>query len=174
MQNPEVFEGTTLQDLLKEIHSLAEQRRIQITTVMDVLAKLITNTNDAAVIAPLVKDYMDVNVRSDEALVKIATIKQRLMAAEKLAGGGGGDILTDEEKDSLLTNLREAEKQAEEEAEETLSVVLENRGDIDQDIAALTSNITKVVNKMSEYMLAHLEEFRERGTLTDIPPFFEY
>ena len=37
-----------------------------------------------------------------------------------------------------------------------------------------TSNITKVFNKMSEYMQQHLEEFQERGTITDTPPFFEY
>lgn len=153
MQNPEVFEGTTLQDLLKEIHSLAEHRRTQITTVMDTLAKLITNVNDAAVIAPLVKDYMDVNVRSDEALVKIATIEQRLIAAEKLAGPGGNEFLTDEDKENLLANLREAEETAGKEALEALSVTLEKRVDIDVDLATL--------NKKTEEAIAELMESDE-------------
>lgn len=37
-----------------------------------------------------------------------------------------------------------------------------------------TSNITKVVNKMSEYVQQHLEEFWDRGTITDAPEFFQY
>ena len=150
MQNPEVFEGTTLQDLLKEIHSLAEHRRNQITTVMDTLAALITNVNDAAVIAPLVKDYMDVNVRSDEALVKIATIEQRLIAAEKLTSSGDSDLLSDDEKESLLNNLRETQEQAGKEALETLSSTIEKRVDIDEDLAAL--------NKKTEDAIAELME----------------
>ena len=37
-----------------------------------------------------------------------------------------------------------------------------------------TSNITKVVNKMSVYVKAHMEEFRDRGTITDHTEFFTY
>ena len=146
MQNPEVFEGTTLQDLLKEIHSLAEHRRNQITTVMDTLAKLITNVNDAAVIAPLVKDYMDVNVRSDEALIKIATVQQRIMVAEKLAHSGGSDLLTDSEKEDLLASIREEQTQADRDVLETLAVTIEKRLDIDQDLAALNKKAEKAID----------------------------
>ena len=37
-----------------------------------------------------------------------------------------------------------------------------------------TSNITKVVNKMSVYIKAHMEEFRDMGTITDHAEFFTY
>jgi hypothetical protein len=37
-----------------------------------------------------------------------------------------------------------------------------------------TSNITKVVNKMGEYIQDHLHEYKNRGTVTDIPPYFTY
>lgn len=37
-----------------------------------------------------------------------------------------------------------------------------------------TSNITKVVNKMSEFVQQHLEEFWDRGTITDASKFFQY
>lgn len=37
-----------------------------------------------------------------------------------------------------------------------------------------TSNITKVVNKMSDYMKAHTEEFRDHGTITEHSKYFTY
>ena len=37
-----------------------------------------------------------------------------------------------------------------------------------------TSNITKVVNKMSVYMKSHLAEFRDQGIITDHTEFFTY
>jgi hypothetical protein len=37
-----------------------------------------------------------------------------------------------------------------------------------------TSNITKVVNKMSGYMKSHMGEFRDHGTITDHAEFFTY
>jgi len=37
-----------------------------------------------------------------------------------------------------------------------------------------TSNITKVVNKMSEYVVAHRAEFRDKGTITDQSQYFIY
>jgi len=37
-----------------------------------------------------------------------------------------------------------------------------------------TSNITKVVNKMSVYVKSHMKEFQDRGTLTDQAEFFAY
>ncbi len=150
MENPEVFEGTSFQDLLQEIHSLAGSRRKQITTVMDTLAKLITNINDAAVIAPLVKDYMDVSVRSDEALVKIATIKQRLMSAEPGSSTGGSDVLTDEEKDAIIASVRELEEESNKDALKELAVTIEARTDIDTDLAELNKQASEVLTNMAE------------------------
>jgi len=37
-----------------------------------------------------------------------------------------------------------------------------------------TSAITKVVNRMSEYMTRHLNEFKEHGTITDHSEYFTY
>lgn len=37
-----------------------------------------------------------------------------------------------------------------------------------------TTAVTKVVNKMAEYVEQHLREFRKTGTLTELPPYFRY
>ncbi len=37
-----------------------------------------------------------------------------------------------------------------------------------------TSHITKVVNKMSDYMMEHLREYRDSGMIVDETEFFAY
>ena len=117
-KNPVVFEGTHFQDILKEIHTHAAAKRGQIKDLMDTLAQMIKTPHEAAIIAPLVKDYLDVAVRNDEHLVKIAAIVQRLIATEINSSGGSSldSILTDEEKEKLLEEAKEAQTLAREEA----------------------------------------------------------
>jgi len=107
MRNPEVFDGKNFQDIMREIHEHAANKREQIKTLMDTLSKMITSPHDAAVVAPLVREFMDVAVKNDEHLVKMATIIQRLMTAETHATGHALDaLLTEDEKKMLLEEAR--------------------------------------------------------------------
>jgi len=129
MKNPEVFEGKNFQELLKDIYDNTSAKKTQIKTLMDTLANMLkapgSKPADAAVIAPLVKDFLEVAVKNDEHLVKMATIIQRLMSAETISRGTSlTDILTEEEKSELL---KEAEKEAFDELEnEVEEAVKEN------------------------------------------------
>ena len=57
-------------------------------------------------VAPIIKEYMDVAVKNDEHLVKLAGVIQRI-----LAKSSGGDeesfLLSDAEKEDLITALQE-------------------------------------------------------------------
>ena len=106
IKNPEVFEGKNFQDLLKDIYNNSKAKKSQIKILMDVLADMLkkptARPTDAAIIAPLVKDFLDVAIKNDEHLVKIATIVQRIIAAETVSHQGGlNDFLTEEEKSRL-------------------------------------------------------------------------
>ena len=103
MKNPEVFEGKSFQDILKEIHEHSATKRSEIKTLMETLAGMIKGPHDAAIIAPLVREFLEVAVKNDEALVKIAVIIQRLMTAEATATGQGLDqLLSEAAKKKLL------------------------------------------------------------------------
>ncbi len=58
----------------------------------------------------MIKDYLDVGVRNDEQLIKMAAVFQKYVASEdridilKNTSGGGG-ILTDAEKEQLLNEV---------------------------------------------------------------------
>ena len=51
MKNPEVFEGKSFQDILKEIHEHSASKRSEIKTLMQTLADMIKGPHDAAIIS---------------------------------------------------------------------------------------------------------------------------
>jgi hypothetical protein len=54
---------------------------------------------------PLIKEYMEISVKNDDHLLKMASIVQRLSTGN--ATGGGGDMLTSEEMDQLQNIVEE-------------------------------------------------------------------
>jgi hypothetical protein len=67
------------------------------------LKPLITNIGDAALLVPVIKDYMEVSVKNDEHLVKLAAVIQRMVSNKTEEGSS---FLTDEEKDALLKEIK--------------------------------------------------------------------
>lgn len=109
----EVFGGKSFADLLEDIYTNSAKKKKQIEILINELRPLIQTVNEAAVIVPLIKDYLEVGVRNDEQLVKMASVFQKYMAAEDRVdilskGAGGGGILTEQEKDDLLKDVAEA------------------------------------------------------------------
>ena len=76
--------------------------RKQITGLISELKPLISDIGDATLIVPLIKEYMEIGVRNDEQLIKMATIVQRALnnsTSEDTLG------ITDEEKAELMAEL---------------------------------------------------------------------
>lgn len=120
MEQP-VFDNKTLADVFKDIYKNTESKREQINTFILKLTQLIKTPEDASVIAPVIKDFMEVNVKNDEHIVRVAQIAQRAMSIGAKATSST-DLLTEEEKQQLLNNisfeideLQEEAKQVEEE-----------------------------------------------------------
>ena len=106
----EVFGGKSFADLLKDIYDNSAHKKKQIEILINELRPLISTTNEAAVIVPLIKDYLEVGVRNDEQLVKMASVFQKYLASDdRMAAlanaSGGGGILTDAEKEDLLNDV---------------------------------------------------------------------
>lgn len=147
MRNPEVFEGKNFQDIMREIHEHAANKREQIKMLMDTLSKMITSPHDAAVVAPLVREFMDVAVKNDEHLVKMATIIQRLMTAETHATGHAlEELLTEEEKRTLLDEV----KASAEEAAVDAVTELEEAIAADEEVRQLTEKTKEAVSKIKK------------------------
>ena len=97
-----VFKKKKFSDILSEIYDNQKKKETQITGLISELKPLINDIGDATLIVPLIKEYMEIGVRNDEQLIKMATIVQRA-----LNNSGGEDSLgiTEEEKQELLEEL---------------------------------------------------------------------
>jgi uncharacterized membrane protein YgcG len=73
------------------------------------LKPLIKNTNDASMVVPMIKEYLEVGVKNDEHLVKLAAIVQRIVSNTGNNTDDSG-FITDEEKEQLLKQLSELEE----------------------------------------------------------------
>ena len=102
----EVFKGKNLSDLFQEIHTNSEVKRVQIDSMLSHLTSMITNPDDAVQLVPVIKDYMEVAVKNDEQLIKIAGIVGRILQAE-MKGVNDEGLLTDLEKEQLMKALED-------------------------------------------------------------------
>ena len=105
-KDKEIFEGKTFQDLTKDIYENTTKRKTQIDLLISEIHGFITTIDDVVMVAPIIKEYMDVGVKNDEHLVKLAGVIQRI-----LAKSSGGDeesfLLSDAEKEDLINALQE-------------------------------------------------------------------
>jgi len=107
MDQEEIFKGKTFSGLMKDIYSNSKKKELQISSLILELKPLIKTLSDATIIVPLIKDYMEVAVKNDEHLIKMAAIVQRSMNA--VSGPDAGTGLSDIEKKQILDTVHEME-----------------------------------------------------------------
>jgi hypothetical protein len=99
----ELFKGTTFSDLMRDVYHNSKKKSRQIDTLIQELQPLVKNVGDATVIVPLIAEYLEVSVRNDDALVKLASIVQRIVSANGKGEEDGNEFgLTDEERKRLI------------------------------------------------------------------------
>ena len=103
----EIFKGKSFSDLMKDIYSNSSKKDRQINMLIGELRPLIKNVGDATVIVPLIKEYLEVGVKNDEHLVKLAAVVQRLVSTSNRVQAETGQswILSEEEKRQLIGEL---------------------------------------------------------------------
>ena len=73
-----LFGNTSLSDIFKQIHRNNKDTDKQINELIDALKPLASsNAGSAVMLRPTVKDLIDVNVRNNDQLIKMAGIAQR-------------------------------------------------------------------------------------------------
>ena len=99
----EIFEGKTLSDVFKDIYDNSKTNKQQLEVLMKEVVGFIKDGDTAVQIVPMLKEYLEINVKNDEQLVKLATIVQRITAAEKRVSDSGDEFgLSDAEKQQLM------------------------------------------------------------------------
>ena len=102
----EIFKGKTLGDVFKDIYDNSHTNKKQLEVLMKEVVGFIKDGDTAIQIIPMLKEYLEINVKNDEQLVKLATIVQRITAAEKRISDSGDEFgLSDAEKEQLMNAI---------------------------------------------------------------------
>ena len=106
----EIFDGKSLSSLFKDIYDNTEFNRKQLEVLTKELVQFIKDGDTAVQIVPMIKEYLEINVKNDDQLVKLAGIVQRLISAESRGGAEEEYGLSDEEKNQLLSGIEDSIK----------------------------------------------------------------
>ena len=101
-----IFGDKKFKDILEEIYINQKKKDKQISTLINELKPMVTDIGDATLIVPLIKEYLEIGVKNDEQLIKMATIVQRCVSSNNSGGGSGdGFGISDAEKAQLLGEI---------------------------------------------------------------------
>ena len=114
--NNEIFKGKTFQDLTRDIYENTQNKKKQIDLLISEIHGFITTIDDVILVAPIIKEYMEVSVKNDEHLVKLAGVLQRIISKSH----GIDDesmLLSDSEKEELMETLQNTVKDLQNESD---------------------------------------------------------
>jgi len=92
-------------DLLKDIYTNSKDKEKQIRDLIETLKPLVSDAQSALMIVPLIAEHLNISVKNDEQLVKLAGIVQRALSTN--ADDAAGFILSEAEKEQLFSAVKE-------------------------------------------------------------------
>ena len=97
-----IFKNKSFGNVLEEIYENQKKKDKQVSALINELKPMIEEIGDATLIVPLIKEYMEIGVKNDEMLVKMAALAQRAMNS---TSGENTLGISDEEKEQLLSEI---------------------------------------------------------------------
>ena len=101
-----IFGDKNFSDLSKEIYENNKLKKTQIDLLIQEVHGYIQGIEDIAIVGPIIKELMDVGIKNDDTLVKLATLYQRIMSKQTVDESDVG-LLTEEEKEQLMASLED-------------------------------------------------------------------
>ena len=101
-----IFGDKNFSDLSQEIYENSKLKKTQIELLVQEVHGYIQGIEDIAIVGPIIKELMDVGIKNDDNLVKLATLYQRIMSKQTI-DESGVSLLSDEEKEQLMASLED-------------------------------------------------------------------
>ena len=101
-----IFGDKNFSDLSQEIYENNKLKKTQIDLLIQEVHGYIQGIEDIAIVGPIIKELMDVGIKNDDNLVKLATIYQRIMSKQPIDDSDVG-LLSEEEKEQLMATLED-------------------------------------------------------------------
>lgn len=108
IKNVEIFDGVKFDDLLHEIYRETGSKRDKIKTLIRELAPFITNISNATLIAPVIGEYLDISIKNEDQLIKLAGIIQKHIkdTSKSKAGDEDEGMIPQQEIDAIREAAR--------------------------------------------------------------------
>jgi hypothetical protein len=116
-----IFDGKSFQDLTKDIYDNTINKKKQIDLLIQEIHGFITTIDDVVMVAPIIKEYMDVSVKNDEHLVKLASVLQRILT-KSTAVDDDSILLSDSEKEELIATLQNTVNEIQTKSDEIVNI----------------------------------------------------
>jgi hypothetical protein len=103
----EIFKGKSLASLFQDIYENQNYNRQQLDVLTKNITAMVKDGDTAIQIVPMIKEYLEINVRNDELLVKLAAIVQKIISAEGKGESESEFGLSENEKEQILKTIVE-------------------------------------------------------------------
>ena len=110
MSDYKVFKEKSLADIFEDIYNNSADNKKQLDVLIREVVQFIKDGDTAVQLIPAIKEYLDIKVKNDEQLVKMASIVQRLVVGEQRGSSEVEFGLSDSEKSELLKSLEPVAK----------------------------------------------------------------
>jgi len=101
-----IFKNKKFSDILEDIYKKNKEKSRQIEALVADLKPLVKNLNDASLVVPLIKEYIEIGVKNDDILVKLAQIVQRSVTKED-GSSPSNEIISEEDIKKIEKEMQE-------------------------------------------------------------------
>ena len=102
-----LFGNKNFSDLSEEIYENTKLKKTQIDLLIQEVHSYIQGIEDIAIVGPILKELLDVGVKNDDNLLKLASVIQRIMSKHQIDDSDVG-LLSEDEKEELMNSLEDA------------------------------------------------------------------
>ena len=103
-----IFGDKNFSDLSQEIYENSKLKKTQIELLVQEEHGYIQGIEDIAIVGPILKELLDVGVKNDDNLLKLATVIQRIMSKHQVTDDSDVSLLSEDEKEELMNSLEDA------------------------------------------------------------------
>jgi|TARA_R110000851_G_scaffold38934_1_gene99463 hypothetical protein len=103
-----IFGDKNFSDLSQEIYENSKLKKTQIELLVQEVHGYIQGIEDIAIVGPILKELLDVGVKNDDNLLKLATVIQRIMSKHQTTDDSDVGLLSEDEKEELMNSLEDA------------------------------------------------------------------
>jgi len=98
----ELYDGKKYSDLIQDVIKNHKNKQSQIKTLIGNLTEMVDDAGTAVIMVPLIKEYLEIDVKNDDALVKLASILQKGGQTNDVSQGG----LSDKDLELLFSDIQ--------------------------------------------------------------------